>query len=190
MIGVIYIKNIEILESQIRQMLASIAWTHKIQEIQADIYRWWYNFLETIRIIAGAVTTSGLITILFIDEYWIKITTAVISIITLFIDSYLKVYDLKDLANTHKRSALDLLELREEIISVLCDIKLNKYAEGTIIEKRDYINQSQIKIYKNMLDCSNKSVKRASELLKQRGDSNYSDEEIDSFLPVLARKRK
>lgn len=32
MMGVIYIKNLEIIESQIRQMLASIVWTHKIQE--------------------------------------------------------------------------------------------------------------------------------------------------------------
>lgn len=94
-------------------MLASIVWTHKIQEKQSDIYKWWYNFWETIRIVAGAVTTSGIIAILFLDEYWIKVITAGISIITLFIDSYLKVYDLKVLSNTHKSSALDLLKLRE-----------------------------------------------------------------------------
>ncbi|MDU6535896.1 SLATT domain-containing protein [Intestinibacter bartlettii] len=190
MMGVIYIKNLEIIESQIRQMLASIVWTHKIQEKQSDIYKWWYNFWETIRIVAGAVTTSGIIAILFLDEYWIKVITAGISIITLFIDSYLKVYDLKVLSNTHKSSALDLLKLREETISVLCDIKLNKYTEETLIEKRDYISQRQMEIYINMLDCSDKAVEKASESLKEKGDSTYSEEEIDSFLPILARKNK
>ena len=171
-------------------MLASIVWTHKIQEKQSDIYKWWYNFWETIRIVAGAVTTSGIIAILFLDEYWIKVITAGISIITLFIDSYLKVYDLKVLSNTHKSSALDLLKLREETISVLCDIKLNKYTKETLIEKRDYISQRQMEIYINMLDCSDKAVEKASESLKEKGDSTYSEEEIDSFLPILARKNK
>ena len=39
--------NIELLESQIRQIFASVVWTHKIQEKQADIYRDRYNKLET-----------------------------------------------------------------------------------------------------------------------------------------------
>lgn len=186
----VHIKNIEILESQIRQMLASIVWTHKIQEKQADIYKWWYNFWETTRIAAGAVTTSGIIAILFLDEHWIKVITAVISIVTLFIDSYLKVYDLKVLSKKHKESAIDLLKLREETISVLCDIKLDKYNEEALISKRDYINETQIGIYKNMLDCSNKAVEKASKTLNERGDSTYSDEEIDRFLPVLARTSK
>ena len=47
-----------------------------------------------------------------------------------------------------------------------------------------------MKIYINMLDCSDKAVEKASESLKEKGDSTYSEEEIDSFLPILARKNK
>lgn len=72
----------------------------------------------------------------------------------------------------------------------MCDIKLNKYTEETLIEKRDYISQRQMEIYINMLDCSDKAVEKASESLKEKGDSTYSEEEIDSFLPILARKNK
>ena len=32
------INNIEIIESQLRQVFASVVWSHKIQEKQADIY--------------------------------------------------------------------------------------------------------------------------------------------------------
>lgn len=182
--------DLEIIESQIRQMLASIVWTHKIQEKQADIYKNWYNFWETVRIILASITASGIFTVIFLDNYILKIITAIISIITLFIDFYLKSYDLKFLANKHKLSALELLELREETISILCDIKLDKYDASSLLEKRDYIKSNEIKIYKNMLDCSDRAVNRATKALKDSGDSSYSDEEIDKFLPLLARKNK
>ena len=38
--------NMEILESQLRQIFASVVWTHKIQEKQSDIYLNRYNNLE------------------------------------------------------------------------------------------------------------------------------------------------
>lgn len=45
-------------------------------------------------------------------------------------------------------------------------------------------------IERECLDASTKAVKKASNDLKVREDDTYSDEEIDSFLPVLARKNK
>lgn len=144
--------------------------------------------METLRIALSAITTSGICTVVFIDENWLKILTATISVISLFITSYFKVYDLKSLQRCHKKSAIDLLELREELIAILCDIKLEKYQEDELINKRDIILNKQMTIYKECLDASDKAVDRASNSLKNKKDNTYSDEEIDSFLPILARK--
>lgn len=45
-----------------------------------------------------------------------------------------------------------------------------------------------MRIYKDCLDASSKAVNRASANLKIRQDNTYSDDEIDSYLPILARK--
>lgn len=43
-------------------------------------------------------------------------------------------------------------------------------------------------VYDTAKDAEEKAVKRASDNLKNRGDNTYSDEEIDSFLPIFLRK--
>lgn len=164
-------------------------WTHKIQEKQADIYLKEYKFLEFIRILLSALTSSGIFAVVFIDNFWLKLITAIVSAISLFISTYFKTYDLKLLQKEHKKSALAFLELREELTSVLCDIKMNKYTEEELFKKRDDLIKKKIKIANNTLDASEKAVTKASESLKCRQDNTYSDEEIDSFLPLLARTK-
>lgn len=182
--------TIEITESEIRQIFASVVWTHKIQEKQADIYLSRYNILKNLKIILSAVTTSGICGVVFIDKYWLEVVTAIISVISLSINAYFKEYDLKSLQKQHKQSALQLLKLRNNIISVLCDIKLGRYDEKNLLNKRDEILVRMHDIERNCLDASSKAVDKASKNLNNRKDNTYSDDEIDSFLPILARKNK
>lgn len=46
--------NHQILLDEVRQNFASVVWTHKIQEKQADIYAEQYKLLETINILLAA----------------------------------------------------------------------------------------------------------------------------------------
>ena len=182
--------NIEIVESQLRQIFASVVWTHKIQEKQSDIYLNRYNNLEFLRILLAAITSSGIFAIIFVDKFWLKMITAIVSAISLFITTYFKSYNLKEFQKQHKKSALEWLELREDIMTVLCDIPLNKYSQDDLIAKRDAFIKRKIEIAKNTLDVERKAVKKASNALKITGDNTYSDTEIDSFLPPLARKNR
>jgi len=187
---VIKINNIEVLESQLRQVFASVVWTHKIQEKQADRYLRKYKLLEFIKVTLSAITSSGIFAAIFVDNKWLKIITAIISGASLFITTYYKSYDLKSLQKQHKKSAIELLELREDLVSVLCDIKIDKYNEDELTKKRDELLKRKIKIAKCTLDPDEEAVKEASDNLKKRQDNTYSDDEIDSYLPKLARKNK
>ena len=120
----------EYLESQLRQKLASVVWTHKIQQKQADYYKRIYSIMETIRIIFYAIITSGTISSIFVDKIYVKVITAIISMGTVFISTYFKLKDLKGLHQKYKEAAIQLLNLRQEIISILCDIKWRKINEG------------------------------------------------------------
>lgn len=126
---------------------------------------------------------------ILVDELWLKLVTAIVSAVSLFISTYFKTYDLKLLHKQYKKSALDFLELREELVSVLCDIKMSKYKEDELLKKRDDLIKKKIKISNNTLDASKEAVNQASDNLKKRGDNTYPDEEINSYLPILARKK-
>ena len=48
-----------------RQNFASVVWTHKVQEKQADIYAESYAKLQTINIIAASITSCGIASTIF-----------------------------------------------------------------------------------------------------------------------------
>ena len=177
-----------VLESQLRQIFASVVWTHKIQEKQADIYRNRYNCLETLKIVAAAVTSAGVMSIIFTDGFILKLITAIISMVSVGITTYFKTFDLPGLASEHKASALQLIKIREQIISLLCDIKMNSIDEGKVCQVRDTLMEKMNSIYEGCLDASKKAVNKAESDLKKEGAFTYSDEEIDSYLPIYLRK--
>lgn len=71
----------------------------------------------------------------------------------------------------------------------MCDIKVGQYSEEELKIKRDLLLKRKIDIARITLDPEEESVDEAGENLKKRQDNTYSDEQIDSFLPQLARKK-
>lgn len=183
-------KEIEIQEGQLRQIFASVVWTHKIQEKQADLYKKRYKLIETIKIISSTLTSSGIFSVLFVDGYWLKVVSAILSAFSLFVTIYCETYDLKMEASIHKKSALVLLRLRERIISILSDIKCNKISYEEIIVAKEEVYKSYFAICEESKDAEEKAVKLASANLKIRKDNTFNDDEIDSFLPIALRKKK
>ena len=55
----------QVLLDVVRQQYASVVWTHKIQEKQADIYFKRYNCLETVNIIFASATSCGIVSTIF-----------------------------------------------------------------------------------------------------------------------------
>ena len=142
------------------------------------------------RIVTSSLTSSGIIASILVDSELVKIITAIISFITLFINSYLKSYDLATLASEHKNSALELLDLRNRLSSTLTDIKIDDFQLEDIKEIRDkYINEIE-GVYKNCRDASNKAVEKARISLTKIQDNTFSDEEINSYLPLYTRKEE
>lgn len=73
----------QILLDEVRQTYASVVWTHKIQEKQADIYARRYEMWMTINIVASAVTSCGVIAAIFNHSLLAQILTACVSLVTL-----------------------------------------------------------------------------------------------------------
>lgn len=168
----------------------SVAWTHKIQEQQADIYFGIKNRFDILQIGVSVLSTSGIIAAVFREEMWIRIVGAIASGISLYVTAYCKKYDLGTLYREHKDVALEWLELREDFISILCDIKMERFSYEELLVKRDELLERKLELSKRTPDASNKAVNKASKCLKVRQDNTYTDEEINNWLPSEARKLK
>jgi hypothetical protein len=171
----------------VRQNYASIVWTHKIQEQQAEIYEEKYRFIECINIFTAALTSCGVFSTFYQDQLWVKVITILLSFSTLFITAYLKSFDLKSMAEENKDYANKFLVVRNKMLSTIAEIHMMKNSVEGIQEKYELILSESNEIYISAPSTSNNAVKRAKIRLEVEKDYTFSDEEIDRFLPESLR---
>ncbi|WP_194611690.1 SLATT domain-containing protein [Clostridium vitabionis] len=178
--------NNQILLEEIRQNYASVVWTHKIQEKQADIYAKRYRVLETINILMAAATSCGIITTIFLDSMTTKVITAILSFGTLAITAYFKSFDVKSMEQQHRIAANSFIVIRERLLHVIASLHMNDEIDGI---RRDYndIMKDLNKLYISAPSTTDAAVKLADKALKVKGEYTYTQEEIDRFLPPALR---
>jgi len=176
----------QILLEEVRQNFASVVWTHKIQEKQADIYAGRYNCFETINIFLAAVTSCGIITTIFVDETIPKILTALISFGTLFMTTYLKSFNLKKMEQQHRIVANKFVVIRNQLLHIIAELHMGANLEQVDTEYKTIITKLNA-LYVDAPSTTNEAVKMASTALKAKDEYTYTAEEIDHFLPPTLR---
>lgn len=179
----------QVLLDIVRQTFASVVWTHKIQEKQADIYNERYELIETSNIVIVSVTACGIISLVFTDQLWIKIGASLLSLLTIAISVYDKTFNLRDLGAQHKIAANKLISVRNELLQIIADIHIHKDSVDTINSRYQELVVRLNKIYSEIPTTTSKAVERASDALKKNDEFTYSEEEIDRFLPPTLRGR-
>jgi len=180
--------QINILESHIRECFGRVAWSHKTQEKCADILNIRNNKIKILQIVLSAITTTGIMITVFGDQKWIGIITALISFTLLALNTYLKNYDLGQIAQKHSDCAANLWNIRETYFSLLTDIKAETISINEIIRKRDALQYDLHNIYQGAPRSISGAYDEATKALKLNEELTFSDEEIDMFLPVELRK--
>ncbi|MCR4857660.1 MAG: SLATT domain-containing protein [Bacteroidales bacterium] len=180
----------QLLESQIRECYGRVVWSHKTQEKCADIINRRSDRLKLTQIILSALTTTGLIATIFGDALWVKIISAIVSAALLLLNTYLKSKDLGAIAQQHSDAAADIWNVRESYLSILTDLKMDDANIEIIKKRRDKLQEQLAVIYKGSPRTISKAYDEASKALKLNEEMTFSDEEIDSFLPVELRKVK
>lgn len=154
-------KDYVVLEDVVRNSYASVVWSHKIQEKQADIYTERYGRFEFINIFAASLTSAGIISSIITDQMCLKIITAIISFITVFIAAYYKSFDLQKMTAQHQHSAVKLIEVRDKYRILLLKIKLHSDSVTQLIAEYEELVNSTNRIYAEAPRNSNKAVERA-----------------------------
>jgi hypothetical protein len=139
--------QLNVLEAQIRECYGRVVWTHKTHEKCADILNERLNSLKFWQIFLSAVTTSGIIAAVLSEEKLVGIATAIISFLLTILNTYFKKYDLGGEAQKHANAAVSILNIRENYLSLLTDIKAQQIEVDAIRKRRDEL-QSDLKFIK------------------------------------------
>jgi len=182
------IAQMKILESQIRECFGRVVYSHKTQEKCADIVLTLHKRLKLFLIIISAIVTTSLLIKLFGDQEWALMVGVILSTILFGLNTYMKDYDLGEIAQKHTNAANELWDIRETYLSLLTDIKVDQLSINQIISQRDELQKRLFNIYSGSPRTNFKAYKEASQALKVNEELTFSDKEIDAFLPKELRR--
>lgn len=176
------------LEGQIRECFARVVYSHKTHEKQGDICASTLTNYKIAQIVLAAVTTSGTLATLFADQFWLKLITALVSLVSLFVAGYMKGFDPGAAAQKHRDTAADLWAIRESYLSLLTDLSSAAVSEDATREHRDNLQNALAAIYKSAPGTTPKAYGEAQEGLQRLEDYTFNPGEIDKFLPPSLRR--
>ena len=128
--------NKNLLESQIREIYGRVVYTHKTHEKCADILKCRYDLIRFIDIALSVVTTSSIIIHVFGDNDVTKIISLISSALLLGLKLFSYNYNLLALSEKHKNATLNILEIREKLLSLIVDINIGNI-EIELLQKKE-----------------------------------------------------
>ncbi len=179
----------QIILDTVRLNYASVVWAHKVQEKQSDIYMNRFKWIELVNILAGTLTSCGIITIIFWDTLTLQIITAILSFVSIFVAAYYKSFDLKELQKKHKDSANHFVVERNNLLHIIEEIHLKEKTPEEIDLEYKTVMSRVNELYVEAPTTSDKALKLAEEALKINKEYTFSEEEIDNFLPDSLKGR-
>ena len=183
-------ENIKIQYNLLADRFVKMAWTHKIQETQADLY-----IKESIKLkrwvaIVNALTTTSAIASLFsiFEIDWIVPTlTAVLAAISSYLTFRYKEKSLEEKALENKKYAAKCRNFRNMYEALLTDIMSGALTDvNKIVTKRDALEGKENELFcgETAPHTTEKAVELASRALKVKHESQTSEEEIKAILPL------
>ncbi len=174
------------LESQIREAYGRVTYSqtchdkfiNRIIKLEDKVKVW--------QIVLSAVTTSGFVVTIFSDDKIASVLGAIVSLVLLILNTYMKNFDLSGMAEEHKKASVLLWKIREEYVSLLTDFEMLDASE--IRNKRDELQERTSEVYSNSPRTDAKSYAAAQKALKTEEEQTFSDDEIDIMLPNSIRR--
>jgi hypothetical protein len=181
--------QIEILDSQLRELYGRVTWSHKTHEKCADILLKRHQCLKVSQIILSALTTTGILIAVFGENKIAGILSAIFSTILFGLNTYTKDYDLGEIAQKHANAAAELWDIRETYLSLLVDIRAGRLTLEELIVKRDQLQENLFQTYKGVPRTINAAYNAATKGLKKNEELTFSVAELNSLLPEALRTR-
>ncbi len=179
------IKNLSI----IRQTYANTVFTHKVQEVAAEVQKKNDLYIK----LTNILLVSIVLILLFLQtaypqKNFISYIGAGVTISEVIFLIIQLTFSFEQKAIMHKNSALKYMELRDRYKSLIADIMSEAIDKEIIINRRDLLLHEYQIISDLSPNTSNREYVEAQKKLNKKGvvkgeEFTWSDEEIDHFLP-------
>jgi hypothetical protein len=178
------------LEAQLRECFGRVAYAHKTHEKCADICATRLSRVKLWQIVLSAITTGGLITVLFGSKEVSHISafvSALSSTVLLGLNAYMKDNDPGQLSERHKKVASELWNIRESYLSLLTDLRGGSEPDASLRQRRDALQTRLATIYETAPRTTDKGYAKAQAGLQKNEELTFSDQELDLLLPPPLR---
>lgn len=176
------------LEDQLRECFGRVVYAHKTHEKMADRSSNTLRRFKLTQIVLSALTACGAVSIVFVDSLYLKIATAGISFITLFVSGYMKSFDPGGTAQKHRDTAASLWPLRESYFSLLTDLRMQAITHTEALKQREELQRKLAAVYKGAPQTDADAYANAKQALEVSEEFTFSDAEIDRFMPASLKK--
>lgn len=174
------------LESQIREAYGRVTYTQTCHEKRIKRLLIINENIKIVQIVLSAMTTGSFVVTLISDEKISAIVGSSLSLILLILNTYVKNFNLTEIAQEHQKASDLLWKIREEYVSLLTDFEILDMSK--IMEKRDELQNRTAEVYSNSPRTDGKSYKEAQKALKTEEEQTFSEKEIDVMLPNSIRR--
>ena len=169
-------KNQEKLHFELLNFIVNVGWTHKIHAVRIDELESYIRWFRIATIIISGVVSSGLVGILCFDEYWIKLVTAFLSLVTTIIFSITKEFNFEERLALERKSVDELWNLRVSAENLLSEVVYNGKSSSEIQKSFEELKFRRDVAYGKLSNPSPKNISKASELIKSRKDNDYEED--------------
>ena len=174
----------ERLRGQIEGSYGKLSYTYQTQQEAATLKRMLANCISIGQIVLTAVSTCGVISVLFGQVGLVTVIASITSASSLGLNLYTRGSKLPEEAEEHMRCANRLWVVLQDYESLLTDF--DDLEVGEIRRCRDLLIEKQAEIYAEAPRTSDRAYKKARKRLKN-GHQSFEPEEIDILLPSRLR---
>jgi hypothetical protein len=175
----------EALRTQIREAYGRIVYTYTTHLKKMNRLDKYNCYIKNAQIGLSAISTAGFLGSIVTNPILSTWIGGISSTILLFLNIYLKDFNLAEESKQHRIASDNMWLIRERYISLLTD--LDVLSEDDIIVKRDELQKQTFEVYNNAPKTDAKSYSDAQKALKSQQEQFFTPEEIDKMLPVHLR---
>lgn len=178
-------KTISALEHELRDRYGRAAWTHKTHEKDADRYHGYHVFLTWTKIVLSGLAAICCGSSPLLEKNasaWAAVIGGALFLVNLIFENR----NYESLSNAHRNTATNLLQLREELLSLISDLHMENCNIDEISNRRKRLLQTWCNALKTAPRTSDKAYRQATKALHDE-ELTFSDKEIDHILPPAFR---
>ncbi|BBE26754.1 hypothetical protein NFHkm12_15800 [Latilactobacillus curvatus] len=177
----------DMLKKQITDAFGKVVYTYTSHLKNMNILLEKQAHLKNTQLIISAIASGGIISAIFLDHFWLKLMSALISTCSTAINLYLKSSDFQEDASQHRAASDELWLVREDYLSLLTDFDTLPIKD--IKEQRERLKQAVYEIDSTFPKTNSKSYSLAQQALKNDEEQFFSNKELNFLLPEHLRNK-